>query len=85
MKVRDYIELKYHFTSFKILSSRTGKKLFGVNRVGYMSEHQKIKLQKFLDWEVSAVEPFIINATHNNNYIALGISISVPEWNGEQL
>ncbi len=82
MKVKDYIELKYHFTNFKIISARTGKKLFGIERADHMSNHQKIKLQKYLDWEVSAVEPFL--NTKDDSYITLGIALSVPEWNGEQ-
>lgn len=82
MKVKDYIELRYHFTSFKIVSARTGKKLFGVERVNFMSNHQKTKLQKYLDWEVAAVEPFL--NSKDSSCITLGIALSVPEWNGEQ-
>lgn len=85
MKVRDYIELPYHPTwKFVIKSARTGKILLDGRRSSYfgkLSKVQKAKLDKYMDWEVSSIEPL---AVQNGCYITLGFELSVPEWNGEQ-
>ena len=81
MKVKDYVDLRFHFSLFRIVSARTKKRLFGTHSVEYSSKSQKKKLEKFLDWEVSSIEPFILI---KNQFITLGIELSVPEFDGKQ-
>lgn len=86
MKVRDYMELTFHpCYMFVIESARTGKVLLDGRRDSYfgkLTKKQKEKLDKYIDWEVSCVVPFVKQTS--DGYFSLGIKLLVPEWNGEQ-